>query len=118
MLDAKYTILAERAKLSNRNLSELALVAQRIVSENTVFRFDAGDAAFAAAEKTSDPAERAVLLATGVRQLIDEGKYADAVQKIADLRDDKFREQLNTYLSFRMAEASLKKLDWHSFNTQ
>jgi hypothetical protein len=118
VLDAKYTILAERAKLSDRDLSGLATVAQRIVAENTVFRFDAGDAAFAAAEKITDPAQRAELLATGIRQLIDEEKYADAVQRIADLRNDTYREQLNTYLSFRMAEASLKKLDWYSFNTQ
>ena len=71
-----------------------------------------------AAEKTVDAAERAELLAIGIRQLIDEGKYTEAVQKIADLRNDKFGEQLNTYLSFRMAEASLKKLDWDSFNVQ
>ena len=118
LLDAKYTMLAERAKLSGPALSGLAAVAQRIVSENTVFRFDAGEAALAAAEKARDPAERADLLATGIRQLIDEGKYAEALQKIADLRNDKFREQLNTYLSFHMAEASLKKLDWDSFNVQ
>src|SRR5215204_5139340 len=42
----------------------------------------------------------------------------EAAQRMVDLRDDKFREQLNTYLSFRMAEASLKKLDWYSFNSQ
>jgi hypothetical protein len=118
LLDAKYTMLAERTKLSGQALNGLATVAQRIVSENTVFRFDAGEAALNAAEKTGDPAERAELLATGIRQLIDEGKYAEAVQKISDLREDKFREQLNTYLSFRMAEASLKRLDWDSFNIQ
>jgi hypothetical protein len=83
-----------------------------------MFRFDSGEAAFAAAEKAKDPAERAELLATGIRQQIDDGKYAEAVQKIDDLRDDKISEQLNTYLSFRMAEASLKKLDWYSFNSQ
>src|SRR4029434_9725764 len=27
-------------------------------------------------------------------------------------------EQLNVYLSFRVAEASLKKLDWNGFNAQ
>lgn len=118
VLDAKCTILAERAKLSDAALSGLATVAQRIVTENTVFRFDGGDAAFAAAEKAGDPAERADLLATGIRQLIDEGKYAEAVQRIADVRDEKFREQLNTYRSFRMAEASLRKLDWYGFNAQ
>lgn len=118
VLDAKYSILAERAKLSDTALSGLATVAQRIVTENTVFRFDSGDAAFARAEKASDPAERAELLATGIRQLIDDGKYAEAVQRIDDLRDEKFREQLNTYRSFRMAEASLRKLDWDGFNAQ
>ncbi len=118
VLDAKYTILSERAKLSGPALSDLSMVAQRIVKENTVFRFDGGDAAFAAAEKAADPAERAELLATGIRQLIDEGKYAEAIPKMADLRDQKFTEQLNTYLSFRMAESSLKKLDWHGFNSQ
>ena len=51
VLDAKYTMLAERAKLSDPALSGLATVAQRIVTENTVFRFDGGEAAFAAAEK-------------------------------------------------------------------
>ena len=117
VLDTKFSMLAERAKLSNPALSGLATMAQRIVAENTVFHFDAGEAAFAAAEKAKDPTERAELLATGIRQLIDEGKYAEAVQKIADLRDEKFREELNTYLSFRMAEASLRKLDWDSFNT-
>ena len=40
----------------------------------------------------------------------------EAAQRMVDLRDDKFREQLSTYLSFRMAEASLRKLDWYSFN--
>lgn len=118
LLDAKYTMLAERAKLSDQNLSGLDMVAQRIVTENTVFRFDGGDSLFAAAEKARNPAERAELLSTGIRQQIDEGKYAEAGQKIAELQDDKFREQLNTYLSFRMAEASLKKLDWDSFNAQ
>jgi hypothetical protein len=116
VLDTKYSLLAERANLSERALNGLASVAQRIVAENTVFRFDGGDAAFASAEKTSDSLERAELLATGIRQLIDEGKYADAVQKISDLRDNKLAEQLNTYLSFRMAEASLKKRDWFGFN--
>ena len=118
MLDTKYTILAERAKLSDKALSGLASVAQRIVAENTTFRFDSGEAAFANAEKTEDPNERARLLAMGICQLIDEGKYAEAVQKMTDLRDAKIPEQLNTYLSFRMAESSLKKLDWNTFNTQ
>ena len=60
LLDAKYTMLAERAKLSDSALSGLATVAQRIVSENTVFRFDAGEAALAAAEKRPEirPSER------------------------------------------------------------
>lgn len=118
VLDAKYTMLAERMKLSNHVRGELASVAQRIVAENTVFRFDSGEAAFAAAEKARDPAERAELLATGIRELIEDDKYAQAVQKIAELQDEKFREQLNTYLSFRMAEMSVKKLDWYSFNAQ
>jgi hypothetical protein len=118
VLDARYTMLAERAKLNGEVLRGLATVAQRIVAENNVFRFDGGEAAFATAEKARDPAERAELLTTGIRQQIDEGKYAEAVQKMADLRDDKFLEQLNTYLSFHMAEASLKKLNWDSFNSQ
>jgi hypothetical protein len=118
LLDAKYSMLAERAKLSDQALSGLTTVAQRIVAENTVFRFDRGEAAFTAAEKAQDSAERTQLLATGIRQQIDEGKYADAVQKIAELRDEMFREQLNTYLTFRMAEASLKKFDWYGFNAQ
>jgi hypothetical protein len=117
-IDAKFTILAERAKLSAQALSGLNTVAQRIVTENSVFRFDAGESAFAAAEKTKDPAERAELLTAGIRQLIEEDKYAEAVQKLADIRDDKFREQLNTFLSFRMAQTSLKKSDWDSFNAQ
>ena len=118
VLDTKFAILAERARLSNSALSGLATVAQRIVTENTVFRFDAGEAAFADAEKADDPMKRAELLATGIRQQIDEGKYAEAVQRIADVRDEQFREQLNIYLSFRMAEASLKKRDWYGFNAQ
>ena len=118
VLDAKYTMLAERAKLNDQALNGLATVAQRIVEENTVFRFDGGEAAFAAAEKAGDPAQRAELLAAGIRQLIEDGKYAEAIQKMADLPDQKFAEQLNTYLFFRMAEASLKKLDWSGFNTQ
>jgi hypothetical protein len=118
VLDAKYSILAERAKVSESILSGLASIAQRIVTENTVFRFDGGEGAFAAAEKTHDTVQRAELLATGIRQLIDEGKYAEAVQKIADVPDEKFQEQLNTYRSFRMAEASLRKLDWDGFNAQ
>ena len=118
VLDTKFAILAARAKLSNSALSGLATVAQRIVTENTVFRFDGGETAFAAAEKASDPTKRAQLMATGIRQQIDDGKYAEAVQRIDDVRDEQFREQLNIYLSFRMAEASLKKLDWHSFNAQ
>jgi len=118
VLDTKYSLLAERAKISEAALSGLTAVAQRIVTENTVFRFDGGDSAFAAADKTEDPALRAQLLATGIRQLIDEDKFSEAVQKIADLRDEKFREQLNTYLPFRMAESSLKKRDWDTFNAQ
>ena len=118
VLDAKYTMLAERAKVSDQVLDGLASVAQRIAAENTMFRFDSGEAAFAAAEKAKDPALRAELLATAIREQIDDSKYAEAVQKIDDLRDDKISEQLNTYLAFRMAEASLKKLDWYSFNSQ
>jgi hypothetical protein len=118
VLDTKFTVIAERAKVGTQILNDVATVAQRLVAENTVFRFDGGESAFAAAEKTEDPAERAELVARGIRQLIDEDKYAEAVQKMADLREEKYREQLNTYLSFRMAEASLKKLDWYSFNAQ
>jgi hypothetical protein len=118
VLDAKYSILAEHAKLSGTARNGLATVAQRIVTENTVFRFDSGDAAFSAAEKATDPVERAELLATGIRQLIDDGKYAEAVQRIEDVHDEKFREQLTTYRSFRMAEAALRNLDWYTFNAQ
>jgi hypothetical protein len=116
VLDAKYTILAERAKLTGPDLNNLAMVAQTIVTENTVFRFDSGDAAFAAAEKATNPAERAELLAAGIRQLIDGGKYAEAAQKIDEVQDEKIRAHLNTYRSFHMAEASLRKLDWYGFN--
>lgn len=116
LLDTKYALLAERAKISAGDLTGLASVAHRIVTENTVFRFDAGDSAFVAAEKTADPAERAQLLAIGIRQLIDDSKYPEAVQKISDLRNNEYRDQLNTYLSFRVAEASLRKRDWDSFN--
>ena len=118
MIDARFTLLAERGKLSAPALSGLATVAQRIVSENTVFRFDSGETVFAAAEKTRDPSERAELLATGIRQLIDDGKFIEAAQKITDVGSEKFQEQLNTYLSFRTAQASLKKLDWYTFNAQ
>jgi len=90
VLDAKYAILAERAKLTQSVLSGLTTVAQRIVMENTVFRFDGGDGAFATAEKALDPTARAELLATGIRQLIDDGKYAEALQKIAGVQDEKF----------------------------
>lgn len=117
VLDAKFTIIAERAKVGAPILTDLAAAAHRIVTENSVFRFDSGESAFAAAEKAGE-SERTELLATGIRQLINEGKYAEAVQRMVDLRDEKYREQLNTYLSFRMAEASLKKLDWYSFNAQ
>jgi hypothetical protein len=113
VLDAKYTMLAERAKLSGPALNGLSMVAHRIVTENTVFRFDSGEAAFAAAEKARSPTERAELLATGIRQLIDDGKYTEAAQRIDEVRDEKTREQLNTYRSFHMAEASLKKLARH-----
>jgi hypothetical protein len=88
------------------------------VTESTVFWFDGGDSAFAAAEKATDPAERVELLATGVRELIDEGRFAEAGQRAADIRDEKIRGQLNEYLTFRTAEASLKKLDWYGFNVQ
>ena len=117
-LDAKYTMLAEQSKLDDQAISGVATVAQRIVTENTVFRFDSGEAVFAKAENVRDPAERAELLATGIRHQIDAGKYAEAAQKIAELSDEKLRDQINVYLSFRMAEASLKKLDWYSFNSQ
>jgi len=118
LLDTKYMIIAERAKVNNEILSGLATVAQRIVTENTMFRFDSGEAAFAAAEKAKDSAERDELLATGIREQIEDGQYTQAVAKIAELPDEKFREQLNTYLYFHMAEASLKKLDWYTFNAQ
>lgn len=118
VLDAKYSLLAERAKLSDSALSGLATVAQRIVAENTVFRFDSGESAFAAADKAQDPTVRDELLATGIRQLIDDGKFAEADRRIADVKNEDFEEQLNTYLSFRTAEASLKRLDWFSFNAQ
>jgi hypothetical protein len=88
VLDAKYTILGERAKLTDPALSGLATVAQRIVTENTVFRFDSGDGAFSAAEKESDAVERAELLAIGIRQLIDDGKYAEDLPRIEDVRDE------------------------------
>ena len=118
LLEGKYMSLAERAKIPERTLSGLATVAQRIVTENTVARFDAGESAFAAAEKASDPAERDELIVEGIRQQIEEGKYAEAAQKIAQLRDAEVREQLNTCLAFRTAESSLRKLDWDAFNAQ
>jgi hypothetical protein len=118
VLDARFSVVAERAQLSTSALNGLATVAQRIVTENNVFRFDGGEAAFAAAEKAVDPGERAELFATGIRHLIDDGKYTEALQKIDEVKDDKFREQLNTYRNFRMAEASLRRLDWSGFNSQ
>ena len=118
LLDAKYTMLAERAKITERALTDLAEVAQRIVTKNTAARFDAGETAFAAAEKENDPAQHDELLVTGISQQMDEGKYAEALQKIAQVRDDKTREQLNTRLAFRLAQSSLKKLDWDGFNAQ
>jgi hypothetical protein len=116
VLDAKYVLLTERAKLTSTAVAGLSMVAQRIVNENTVFRFDAGDSAFAEAGRTRDPAERAEKLATGIRQMIDDGKYSEAVQKIDELQDAKSQDQLNAYRSFRMAQAATKKLDWDAFN--
>ena len=118
VLDTRFTHLAERAKLNARALNGLAELAQRMVIENTVYRFDSGDAAFAAAEKAVDPNERLELMATGIRQLIDDGKYAEALPKIAELRDEKFQEQLNTYRSFHMAQTAFRNLDWDGFNAQ
>ena len=118
VLDANFAMIAERAKLSAAALSGLSTMAQRIVTENTVFRFDSGDAAFAAAEKAVDPVERAEMFAKGVRELIDNDKFTEAGQKIGEVRDEKFQEQLNTYRFFRMAESSIKNLDWEGFNAQ
>ena len=118
VLDTKYTLLAERAGLSAATLSGIETVARRIVTENTVFHFDGGDSAFAAADKATDAAKRAELTATGVQQMIDEGKYADALQKIDDLENGELRAQLNDYRSLRMAEAAIKRLDWNSLNAQ
>jgi hypothetical protein len=94
------------------------LVRGKQHSASQKWRSADGETAFASAEKTSDPAQRAELLATGILQQIDDGKYGQAVQKIAELQDEMVREQLNTYLSFRTAEVFLKRLDWDSFNSQ
>jgi hypothetical protein len=118
VLDAKFLLLAERAKLSESALGILAASAQRIVADNSVFWFDGGASAFEQAEKTEDPAERDELLASGVRQLVDEGKYAEAGRRITDVRNEKFREQLTDYLHLRAATESIKKLDWDGFNDQ
>lgn len=118
VLDTRLTLLAQRAKLGDPALSGLTSIAQRIVTENTVFRFDGGESAFSAAEKAVNPGERAELLATGIRQLIDDGKYVEALQKIEDVQKEEFREQLNTYRHFRMAEAAIKRLDWSEVNAQ
>lgn len=118
VLDAKFTLLAERAQLSEQALGGLAASAQRIVADNSVFRFDGGASAFERAEKTKDPAERDELLAHGVRQLADDGRYAEAGRRIADIRNEKFREQLTDYVQLRAATESIKKLDWDGFNDQ
>jgi hypothetical protein len=47
-----------------------------------------------------------------------ERKYAEAEQRIADIRDEKFRDPLDDYLHLHTAEASIRKRDWNSFNAQ
>jgi hypothetical protein len=117
-LDAKFEILARRAKLADDTLVGLARFAQRIATENNAIEFGDGSTDFANAEKTQDPARRAELLASGTYELIAAGRFAEARQKIADIRDRKARERLTDYLHFREAEAAIKKLDWDAVTDQ
>lgn len=117
-LEAKFLLLAERAKLGDSSLGGLAASAQRIVTDNSVFRFDGGAAALAAAEKAGDPDARAELLAQATRQLVEEGRYAEAAWRIPDVRNERFREQLTDFLHFHAAGEAIRKLDWDGVNDQ
>ena len=117
-LDAKFEILARRAKLGDDALGGLARFARRIATENNAIEFSDGSSDFANAEKTQDPTRRAELLASGVHELIAAGRFAEAEQRIADIKERKVRERLTDYLHFRMADAAIKKLDWDAVNDQ
>jgi hypothetical protein len=112
VLESKFLLLAERAKLSDAALGGLAAAAQRIVTTSSVFRFDGGASAFERAEQTRDAARKTELLVGGIRQLIDGERFAEAEQRISDVGDERAREQLTDYLRFRAAEAALRRGDW------
>ncbi|MDT7603600.1 MAG: hypothetical protein QOF61_1597 [Acidobacteriota bacterium] len=117
-LDAKFEILARRAKLSDDALGGLVMFAQRIATENNAIEFSDGSTDFANAEKTQDPTRKTELLASGIYELIGTGRFAEAEQKIADIKDGKIRERLSDYLHFREADAAIKKPDWDAARDQ
>jgi hypothetical protein len=111
-LDAKFEILARRARLSGDTLGGLSMFARRIATESHAIEFSDGSHEFAEAEKTQDQTRRDELLASGVHELIANERLAEAEQRIADIKDANVRERLTDYLYFSEAEAAIKKLDW------
>ena len=111
-LEAKYELLAERARLDASTLASLSGLARRVVDDNNVFQFDGGASSFEWAEKTRDPAIKTELLVSGIRQLIDAQRFAEAEQRLDDIREERVREGLADYLHFRAADAALRRSDW------
>lgn len=111
-LGSEYELLGQRAGLTADHLGSFDRLATRLVAEGNIFQFDDGAAAFEKASTVGDSKERTALLVRGVYELIDAEKFAEAEQKVGEIKDADVVEPLTDYLNFRAGRAAARKRKW------
>ncbi len=112
-LSTQYEILSQRAGVPIAELVSMGRLAERLVAEGTVFRFDDGASAFEKARVSKDAQEKTELLVRGIHELLEAGKFSEAERKIAELKDEKLIAQITDYCNFRAGKSAVAKRKWN-----
>ncbi|MGZ8842805.1 MAG: hypothetical protein ACXW18_04030 [Pyrinomonadaceae bacterium] len=116
-LSAQFDLLARRASVAPEDLSAIALNAERLATEGTVFKFGDGASAFEKAKASKGEAERTELLVRGIHELVEAQRYSEAERRLVEIKDDETRSKVTDYLNFRAAKLAVAKKKWTDLST-
>ncbi|HBB95507.1 MAG TPA: hypothetical protein DC054_08955 [Blastocatellia bacterium] len=116
-LSVQFDLLAHRAGVTSEDLSNIALLAERLATEETFFKSDDGASSFERAKASKEDAERTELLVRGIHELVEAQKYSEAERKLVEIKDEEIKVKVTDYLNFRAGKVAVSKRKWIDLST-